>query len=357
MELHLGDCLEVMRAMPPNSADAIVTDPPYYKVVNQEWDKQWETEADFLAWAGQILDECARLLKPNGAIYWFAMPSMAWQMEGEIRKRFNVLNQIRWTRSGSSINNKNDPESWRRYASNWEAIIFGEHYGADNAAKGVPGYERKCDEARGFIFEPLRAYLDGERLRAGVERTQIVEWFASHGYPKWVTERHSFGTSQWELPTRENYERLRQCFNELGRPVDGGAPYLDKDHSYLAREYEYLKRDYDELKQEFEALRRPHNSNAYTNNTDFWDDDPEKTIMKDRHPTQKPVPLMMRPIVMSTRVGGVVLDPFMGSGTTGVAALKTGRNFVGIEKNPKYYEIARRRLEGVLQQPALIPHE
>jgi len=45
-----------------------------------------------------------------------------------------------------------------------------------------------------------------------------------------------------------------------------------------------------------------------------------------------------------TPTGGVVLDPFMGSGTTGVACAKTGRRFIGIEKDPEYCEIARRRI-------------
>ncbi len=54
----------------------------------------------------------------------------------------------------------------------------------------------------------------------------------------------------------------------------------------------------------------------------------------------------------STPTGGVVLDPFMGSGTTGVAALQEGRRFIGIELDAGYFDIARRRIEAV--QPALL---
>ena len=63
------------------------------------------------------------------------------------------------------------------------------------------------------------------------------------------------------------------------------------------------------------------------------------------HPTPKPVPLMARCIINSTDQGDMVLDPFMGSGTTGVAALQNGRRFIGIELEPKYFDIARRRIE------------
>jgi DNA modification methylase len=65
------------------------------------------------------------------------------------------------------------------------------------------------------------------------------------------------------------------------------------------------------------------------------------------HPTQKPVSLMVA-LVMET--SGQVIDPFMGSGTTGVASINLGRGFTGIEIEPKYFDIARRRISGALKQ-------
>jgi len=65
MQLINGDCLDVMRDMPANSVDAIVTDPPYYKVKGEEWDHQWDTPAAFLGWVGDLLIEFQRILKPN----------------------------------------------------------------------------------------------------------------------------------------------------------------------------------------------------------------------------------------------------------------------------------------------------
>jgi len=64
------------------------------------------------------------------------------------------------------------------------------------------------------------------------------------------------------------------------------------------------------------------------------------------HPTQKPVALMEYLIRTYTNEGETVLDNCMGSGTTGIACLNTGRNFIGIEKDQKYFEIARNRIEG-----------
>jgi site-specific DNA-methyltransferase (adenine-specific) len=68
------------------------------------------------------------------------------------------------------------------------------------------------------------------------------------------------------------------------------------------------------------------------------------------HPTQKPVDLMEYLIRTYTRFGETVLDFTMGSGTTGVAAMNTGRNFIGIERGPEYFEIAEKRIEDAARE-------
>jgi DNA modification methylase len=71
------------------------------------------------------------------------------------------------------------------------------------------------------------------------------------------------------------------------------------------------------------------------------------------HPTEKPVELIRLYIENSTQSGGTVFDPFMGSGTTGVACAKLGRKFIGIELEPKYFDIACKRIEDAYKQPDL----
>jgi len=75
-----------------------------------------------------------------------------------------------------------------------------------------------------------------------------------------------------------------------------------------------------------------------------------------QHPTQKPLPLMLWCI---DQVGNpqTILDPFMGSGTTGVAAVRMGRKFIGIEREPKYFDIACKRIEQAAAQGSLLPPE
>ena len=70
------------------------------------------------------------------------------------------------------------------------------------------------------------------------------------------------------------------------------------------------------------------------------------------HPTQKPVELMTWCLSFIPSAD-TILDPFMGSGTTGVAAVKLGRKFIGIEIEPKYFDIACRRISEALKQPDL----
>jgi site-specific DNA-methyltransferase (adenine-specific)/modification methylase len=92
----------------------------------------------------------------------------------------------------------------------------------------------------------------------------------------------------------------------------------------------------------------------------WWSEDTNAKIFKKsvlsyskEHPTQKPVELMEWCVSKLKANSGQVLDPFMGSGTTGVACANLGREFIGIEKEPKYFEIACRRIEQAQAQRRL----
>lgn len=69
------------------------------------------------------------------------------------------------------------------------------------------------------------------------------------------------------------------------------------------------------------------------------------------HPTQKPLPLMSELVRLFSFEGDTVCDPFCGSATTGVAAIRQGRHFIGIEQDPKWFDLSLRRLSEALQQP------
>ena len=71
------------------------------------------------------------------------------------------------------------------------------------------------------------------------------------------------------------------------------------------------------------------------------------------HPTEKPVPLMLELVSDFTQPGQVICDPFMGSGTTGVASAMLGRKFIGIEQNERWFDLSCRRIEAAYRQPRL----
>lgn len=72
------------------------------------------------------------------------------------------------------------------------------------------------------------------------------------------------------------------------------------------------------------------------------------------HPHQKPVSVMAWLVELASRPGEVVMDPFMGSGSTGEAALRLGRGFIGVEREPFWFEVAQKRLQGALLQAPLL---
>jgi len=331
-EIIHGDCLEVMRGMADNSVDAIVTDPPYFKVKGEAWDHQWDKPAQFIEWMGRLAEQWQRILRPNGSLYVFASPKMAARVEVKIAERFDVLNRIRWTKD-QGWHQKAEKEVLRSYLSPWEEVIFAEHYGADNIAKGEAGYAAKCDELRGFVFEPLRAYLAHERDRAGFTTRMVAEAYQKVTGSRTVTGMagHWFERVQWVLPTTKNYAWLRDLFNGSGG-------------DYLRREYDYLRREYEDLRREYEDLRRPFTVTAEDQYTDVWTF-PTVQAYEGKHVCEKPLAMMEHIISASTRPGAVVMDCFSGSATTGHACVNLGRDFIGIELCERWAATGRRRLE------------
>lgn len=319
--VHEARCEDVLASLPDNSVDLIATDPPYFKVKNEPWDRQWDTAAGFLEWLDGILAGFYRVLKPNGSLYLFASPQMSARVECKIGERFNVLNNIRWAKPPFSTKAEMfDKETCRSYFPASESIVFAEHMGADGIAKGESGWGAKCDELRGFVFEPLRAYLASERDRAGCTTQHVnTAWQAMRG-TKGQMAGHWFERVQWSLPTVANYEWLREYLNASANGT--GA--------VLQREFEDLRREFEDLRREYEDLRRPFNVTADVPYTDVWTF-PTVSDFPGKHPCEKPIGMMEHIIRASSRPGAVVFDGFMGRGTTLRAAKNLGRRAIGCD--------------------------
>lgn len=135
--------------------------------------------------------------------------------------------------------------------------------------------------------------------------------------------RHYFQDSQFEIPTQEVWERV---YMPLG----------------FSKDYESLRRDYESLRRDYESLRNVHHMDALHCNV--WSVPPIPTTNR-FHTCEKPVEILERLVRVSSNPGDVVLDCFMGSGSTGVACIHEDREFIGIEKDAEYFRIAKMRLE------------
>jgi site-specific DNA-methyltransferase (adenine-specific) len=336
-ELHHGDCLEVLKTLPDCSVDAVVTDPPYFKVKAIDWDRQWDTSCRFIHWLGSIADEWKRVLKPNGSLYCFASSKMSHRVEAMLAERFEVLNHIVWVKTskgGGGPHKHQCKEAMRAFFPQTERIVFCEHIGADGVAKGESGWVGKCDQLRGFVFEKLRAWLVDEKQKSGLTNKQLLDISSTF-------HTHYWARSQWALPTEKDYKAFREACGGIAF----GRPYEE-----LRQEYEELRQEYEELRQEYEELRRPFSVTRESQYTDVWNFEVVGGYAG-KHPCEKPLDLMEHIIGSSTKQNATVLDCFAGSGATGAACLRLGRKFIGIEKDAKHFRSCSARLENELNRP------
>lgn len=302
--IYHGDCLDILPTL--GRFQTIITDPPYGKV-RGDFDHAWTNRRAMLAEVPRWRDAIVAAMTANATLWWFAWPSLAGMIEALIAEVLNPLAHVVWKKP-APLANKHCPEQLRAPGPETERILMFEQYGADNWALGEAGYAAKCDELRGHVFEPIRRYLATEWGRAGLTAKDANAATGTQMASHWFT------TSQWALPTATNYAKLQSMAN-----ANGG---------------EYLRRYF--------ALRQGHPK------TDLWEF-PTQTTDRPNHPTPKPLELIRFMVEISARPGSVIVDPFMGSGTTLLAAKLEGRRAIGIEINEDYCEVAANRLsQGVL---------
>ena len=315
IKLHNRDCLAVLAEMETNSVDLVATDPPYYRVKADAWDNQWASEAEFIAWLESVVIECVRVLKPTGSLYMFMGPKMAASVERMIAKHMTVENHIVWIKP-SGMHKRQCRASLRRYFPATERIIFATQREYSEAKAQHAAIAEAC--------EPVISYLRDALAESGLSRSDVDRALGVHMAGHW------FGRSQWRLPTEAQYEQLQQLFN--------GS----------------LNRSYSDVKAQCDALindapkpaKRHFDMDGREWFTDAWVCQPVQ-FYPGKHPCEKPLEMMEHIVTASTVPGAVVLDPFMGGGTTGVASIRTGRRFIGCEMEKVNFDAAEARLAAV----------
>lgn len=374
--LHLGDCLDILRTIPDNSVDAVVTDPPYgLSFMGKRWDYDVPSE--------DIWRESLRVLKPGGHLLAFAGTRTQHRMAVRIEDAgFEIRDMIAWVYGSgfpksldvSKAIDKMDATPAARQWHGWgtalkpalEPITVARKPLIGTVAENVltwgtggvnvDGCRVEASDGRPLIEskseESLHAFGNGLNGSRCAGTTTLGRWPANliHDGSEEVvglfpeTKSGAFN-STIQKPTNgaskgREYARMRK-----DRESDSGSAAR---FFYCAKA---SKRDRDEG---CEGMPIKH---VGTYAQDEWSrqnmgntPDAVREPRTNHHPTVKPTDLMRYLCRLVTPPEGTVLDPFMGSGSTGKAAVLEGFNFIGIEREPEYLEIARARITHAQEQ-------
>ena len=328
--LHHGRCEDILPTLSLSGSVHLLTDPPYFKVKDDDWDNQWKKSAQFLDWMGQWLALVKPHLSADASVWVFASPELTSAVESVVAAEFRVLNSVRWVKE-QGWHKKANMDAARSFLSPWEGIIFAEQTG--------DAYDDAAQALHRQVFAPVGRYIQIERERAGISRREVAS--SLPGYKN--EDSANANIFNWELGknliSETDYAALRSALNGQNT-----AEYLQRDYTYLRREYEDLRREYEDLRREYEDLRRPFLIDARDRSTDVWNFDTVSPY-PGKHPCEKPPALLAHIIETTTRPGDTILDCFAGSGAVLDVARQLGRKAVGIEMDAHWCRKAVTRLQ------------
>lgn len=340
-DIHLGNCLEVLKGIPDNSVDSIVTDPPYgLAFMGKKWDYDVPEQA--------IWEECLRVLKPGGHLLAFSGTRTQHRMAVRIEDAgFEIRDMIAWVYS-TGFPKSMDVSKAIDKAAGAEREILSERINRssfDPEKQGGGGFQRgtiqvttpATDAARqwqgwGTALKPaLEPITVARKPFKGTVAANVLDWGTGAinidgcrvaGLDAW-TRRTPYkdnikGGQLHAAKSESTYECGPQSGNDLGRwPANLIHDGSDGPTELLGAAARF-----------FYCAKASKKDRGEGNN----------------HPTVKPTDLMAYLCRLVTPPGGVVLDPFMGSGSTGKAAVREGFQFIGIEMDTEYLAIAEARI-------------
>ncbi len=362
--LH-GDCLEQMKTLEDNSVDSIVSDPPYgISFMAKKWDYDVPSV--------EVWEEAMRVLKPGGHALIACGTRTQHRMVVNIEDAgFEVRDVVSWIYGSGFPKSLNISKAIDR-AAGAEREVVGKSKGAasqntESLGKFAPEYdatapatpEAKQWDGWGTALKPACEFftLCRKPLSEKTIAANVLKWgtggINSDGCRVGTETRHnpSAGNSdreKWRMNTRETEGRETQGRFPANLIHDGSQEVLElfpETNKDSAARFFYCpkasKKDRDEGLEGFEEKQAQKFDGG-----EFHSASTVATDRKQRnnHPTVKPTALMQYLCRLITPTGGVVLDPYMGSGSTGKAAVQEGFSFVGCELDPDYYEIAKARV-------------
>jgi DNA modification methylase len=157
IELKKADCLDFLASIPESSVDLIATDPPYFRVKDNDWDRQWRNQGAFFSWLDQVLIEYQRVLRPQGSIYLFAGPHLATQVDIAVSRHFRMLNHIVWCKP-SGRHNGCRKEALRKYFPQTEHIMFAESVKDNGGIRRHFSVNKQVPFTNVWHFKPVAWY-------------------------------------------------------------------------------------------------------------------------------------------------------------------------------------------------------
>jgi DNA modification methylase len=359
-QLHHGDCLDAMRAMEPESIHTIITDPPYgLSFMGKDWDGCVPGVAFWLE-ALRVAKPGAHLLAFGGTRTFHRLTVAIEDAGWEIR---DCLSWLYGSGFPKSHNLRGEREGWgTALKPSWEPIIMARKPLRGTVAANVEAFGTGALNIDGCRIA-TKDVLSGSGTPPLAFKGQNARPFHESAIAQGVNQ-HAAG--RWPanvLLDEEAAEALDAQSGELhagshparraGMGFHGGAAgthgeMVRMDSGGASRFFYVAKPDRAERNSGLGGRSTPAVSEHATMG------DAERADWKARngnfHPTVKPVDLMRYLCRLVSPPGMTILDPFMGSGTTGVAAIMEGLKFVGCELNPEYAEIAAHRI-GAAQPP------
>jgi len=392
--IYVGDCLDVMRTMADSSVDAIVTDPPYgLAFMGKKWDYDVPTTD---AWA-----ECLRVLKPGGHLLAFAGTRTQHRMAVRIEDAgFEIRDMIAWVYGSGFPKSHNGP--WggtalkpalepitvaRKPLAATVAANWAEH---GTGALNVDSCRVSADGELNPTIERRRGFTAHLSTRSAAEAQADGKIESRTSPERYQQQRPAEALGRWPANLiHDGSEEVLAAFPaapgqkadlcqdnaspRIGRVYEGGPlsrsgeasasngngggvgfkmrPGARRvDAGSAARFFYCAKASRDDRNEGLVSGEAPAVSADATMRDVENADWPARN--GNHHPTVKPTALMRYLCRLVTPAGGLVLDPFAGSGSTGKAAVLEGFRFIGVEKDATYAAIAEARIAAAIAMAA-----
>ena len=326
LDIRHGDCLGQMKTLSDGSVDAIICDPPYGTMKGIEKTghygdssspkHDWDTTIPH----DQLLAQCNRVLRPNGALVLFCQDPFTGKLMTAAHPNLPFSYRLTWLKDtfANPLSAKVAPVNYTEDI----CVFFKKHTKHD--FKG---------------FHPLRPYAAKVAVFIGKSKKTIFKDMGGQGVCHFM--RHD--STQFNICTEKTYGKLIELYGI--ESLSGFMTYSEMakvDKEYRADLIDQMTADAPKI------FNLPENVGHKSNVLRY------KKDLGGFHPTQKPIVLMEDLVRTFTRPGDVVLDFTMGSASTGIACIQSGRNFIGFERDPDYYAAACERIERETAQVAFL---